>query len=304
VSAPVWADRPVVVLGAKGMLGRDLVSILRERLDDAAGDRVVAWDKDELDMTCSGAIVETLGRIAPGVVINCAAYTNVDGCESNVDEAMAINAVAPALLGEACRSVGALLVHISTDFIFDGRSRRPYRPDDAANPLSVYGRSKWEGEEAVHASGCRSLIVRTSWLYGVHGRNFVEAILQKAKTGESLRVVDDQVGRPTFTVDLSDALVRLLDVGAEGVVHFANDGECSWNVFAKAIVELAGLNTSVAAISSGELDRPAKRPAYSVLDLSNYQKLTNHAPRSWREALAEYMVRREVNEATQPLQTS
>lgn len=276
------------------MLGRDLVSLLRERLDDAAADRAVAWDKDELDVTCSGAVAETLGRIAPGVVINCAAYTNVDGCENNVDEAMTVNAVAPAFLGAACREVSALLVQVSTDFIFDGRSRRPYRPDDAPNPLSVYGRSKWEGEEAVRASGCRSLIVRTSWLYGVHGRNFVEAILQKAMAGELLRVVDDQVGRPAYTVDLSDALVRLLDVGAEGVVHFANDGQCSWHAFARAIVELAGMTTPIAAISSDELMRAAKRPAYSVLDLSNYQMLTNHAPRSWRDALAEYMARREA----------
>ncbi|MDO8630094.1 MAG: dTDP-4-dehydrorhamnose reductase, partial [Phycisphaerales bacterium] len=215
MSAPNLAGRPILVLGAKGMLGRDLVARLGERAGGRAADRVVALGKSELDITCDAVVKETVTRIGPGVVINCAAYTHVDGCESKVDLAAAVNAKAPGLLGEACRNAGALLVHISTDFIFDGQSRRPYRVEDKANPLSVYGRSKWDGEEAVRASGCHYLIVRTSWLYGLHGRNFVEAILQKAKAGEALRVVDDQVGRPTYTADLSDALVRLLDIGAE-----------------------------------------------------------------------------------------
>ncbi len=303
MSGPNWTDRPILVLGAKGMLGHDLVFRLESRLGQGANDRIVAVDKDEMDITQADAVHDAIKNIAPKVVLNLAAYTNVDGCESSVDLAMEVNARAPEILARACHEFGVLLVQISTDFVFDGNSRRPYCPNDPANPLSIYGRSKWEGEEAIRASGCRHLIVRTSWLYGPHGRNFVEAILQRTIAGESLRVVDDQVGRPTYTIDLSDALMRLLDAGAEGTVHFANDGQCSWHAFATAIVASAGIDVPVAAISSEELNRPARRPRFSVLDLSKYREWTDHQPRPWRLALTDYMRRRDQSNDARAVRT-
>ncbi len=298
-----WADRPVLVVGAGGMLGSDLVPHLREKSSESGEAQIVALSRKELDVTSAPAIDGLMGQVSPGVVINCAAFTNVDGCESHVEQAMSVNAEAPGLLGDACRLVDALLVHIGTDFIFDGVHRRPYREDDAANPLSVYGKSKWEGEQAIRASECRHLIVRTSWLFGIHGKNFVEAILNKAMAGEELRVVDDQVGRPTHTVDLCEAIVELLDAGAEGIVHFANEGQCSWHEFATEIVERSGCRVEVRRISSDQLDRPARRPSYSVLDLTRYHECSGRRARPWSEVLREYLDRREQARAAKRAET-
>ncbi len=275
------------------MLARDLTPKLRERVE-AAGGEVLAWGRDELDITDRESVLEKIEGVGANVVVNCAAYTDVDDCESNVDKAMSVNADAPGYVAQACHASGAKLVHYSTDFVFDGSSTRPYETTDVANPLSVYGKSKLLGARAVCASRCRSLIVRTSWLYGPHGKNFVEAILAKANRGESLKVVTDQVGRPTYTADLSEATVRLLDAEADGITHFANSGECSWHDFAVEIIRHAGLDMAVGNLSSGELGRPAKRPAYSVLDLSSYEHATGATPRHWKDALADYMQRRKI----------
>ena len=294
MSTADWTRGNLLLLGSRGMLARDLIPLLQTRLASAPGAELVAVDKEELDITDRRALIEAVRRVSPRVVINTAACTDVDGCEARVEEAMAVNAQAPAHLGEACQAGGSRLVHLSSDFIFDGQADRPYRPEDAAQPLSVYGQSKWEGEQAVRASGCHYLILRTSWLFGLHGRNFVEAILARARAGETLRVVDDQVGRPTFTADLGNAILRLLDVKAEGLVHFANAGQCSWHQFAEAILREAGLNVPVQAISSRELGRPARRPAYSVLDLSRYTELTGQVPPAWPDALHRYFQARRL----------
>ncbi|GAG34405.1 unnamed protein product, partial [marine sediment metagenome] len=172
--------------------------------------------------------------------------------------------------------------------IFDGRAERPYKPEDEANPLSVYGRSKWEGEQAIRAASCRHLVVRTSWLFGPLGHNFVEAILTRARAGGSLKVVIDQVGRPTLAADLAEAVVRLLDAGAFGAVHFANSGQCSWFEFAQEIIRQARLDVPLSGITSEKVDRPAPRPAYSVLDTSRYVELTGHTPAPWTDALKRY----------------
>jgi len=239
-------------------------------------------------------VQERLGQIRPAVVLNCAAYTDVDGCESNMERAREVNSAAPGYVAESCKNIGALMVHYSTDFVFDGDQREPYRERDCTHPLSQYGQSKLDGEKAVAESACRHLIIRTSWLYGLHGRNFVESILRTAQRGEQLQVVIDQVGRPTYTVDLADATLRLLDADAEGIVHFANLGQCSWHEFACEIVRLAGLAINVGTLSSAELGRPAQRPAYSVLDVSRFQSLTNSTPRHWKDALSDYLQQRKA----------
>lgn len=281
-----WSDGPVVVLGAGGMLARDLLSTLGQRLPAA---NLLTFPRSDLDITDRQAVHDRLRQIGPSVVINCAAYTDVDGCEANVDQAHRVNGVGPGLVGQACNAAGALLLHYSTDFVFDGSKHEPYHEYDATNPLSHYGKSKLEGEQAVAASGAPFLILRTSWLYGLHGRNFVEAILGRAQKGESLKVVTDQVGRPTYTVDLAEATIRLLDENAKGIVHFANNGQCSWHVFACEIVRLAGYSMPVGTLSSVELNRAAKRPAYSVMDLGRFASLSKSTPRSWNEALAAYL---------------
>jgi dTDP-4-dehydrorhamnose reductase len=287
----VQHDRPILVLGARGMLGTELVGRLPRSASGSRAD-VIAWDIEELDICDADAVVDALTRLRPGLVVNSAAYTDVDGCESNVETAMAVNAHAPGHLAAGCGKIGARLVHFSTDFVFDGLSDLPYRPDDAANPLSVYGRSKWEGERAIHEARCTHLIVRTSWLFGLHGRNFVEAILARAEANEPLRVVNDQFGRPTAADDLADAVVRLLDAGAEHTIHFANGGRCSRFEFAREIVRRSGSRSTVEPISSQELHRPARRPAFSVLDTSRYTEITGAEPDSWQNALGRYLERR------------
>jgi len=292
-----------VVTGAAGMLGCELVPALRRRMGGAA-DRLFCFDLD-LNICDAAAVSANLAQLAPKTVINAAAHTNVDGCESAEAQAMAVNATGARNLAQACRELDATLVHFSTDFVFDGRSRAPYRPDDQANPLSVYGKTKWVGERAIREVDCAHLIIRTSWLFGPHGKNFVEAILGRAERREPLAVVTDQVGCPTLASDLAKAVVRLLDVGATGTVHYCNAEPCSWYEFAAEIVRQAGYDVAVAAITSDALDRPAARPAYSVLDTASYTAATGEIPRSWRDALADYLVeRKSIRSASSAIPTS
>lgn len=285
----------VVVLGAGGMLGHDVIASLKHVVST---NDILEFAHSRLDVTDRAAVQAMIHELRPSFVMNCAAYTDVDGCEKNVELANRVNALAPGGLGESCRSTGAILVHYSTDFVFDGKSRAPYLESDATNPLSAYGKSKLEGERMIIASGCRYLMIRTSWLFGVHGRNFVEAIAGKAQRGEPLRVVCDQVGRPTFASDLAEATLHLLSAGAEGIVHFANSGECSWHEFAGEIVRLSGYDRKVESIQSHELNRPARRPAYSVLNLEKYQALSRSTPRHWKDALTAYLQARNEKAAT------
>jgi len=268
------------------MLGRELVRQLHELKQCRLA---TCWGSSELDIKDREDVATKLGRLKPTIVLNAAAYTDVDGCERNQELAHAVNAAGPAHLAEACRQIGAIVVHFSTDFIFDGTACRPYQPQDSANPISVYGHSKWNGEEAIRQACVDHLIIRTSWLFGPGGRNFVDTILARAETGQPLRVVTDQVGRPTFSSDLAEAVLALLDARARGVVHFANADSCSWFEFAVEIVRQAGLSTIVEPITSDQLDRPARRPAYSVLDTEGYTKITGRSIASWRDALRRYM---------------
>lgn len=273
-----------LVTGAGGMVGSDLCDALRAR-----GEEVVALTRGDLDISDSRAVSSTIREARPSIIINCAAYTRVDAAEEDERIANAINGSSVEFLAQAANDAGALLVQISTDFVFDGSKSTPYEVNDATNPLSAYGRSKLLGEyAATHAE--RHLIVRTSWLFGRRGPNFVEAILNQLRKGTNpLRVVNDQRGRPTYTPHLAAALIRVARLDARGVIHYADAEECTWWDFARAIVEESGSGVTVKPVSSEEFPRPAVRPAYSVLSTERYERLTGVAPEEWREGLREYL---------------
>ncbi|MEK6374574.1 MAG: dTDP-4-dehydrorhamnose reductase [Acidobacteriota bacterium] len=276
-----------LVTGAAGMVGHDLRDALAAR-----GEDVVAFSKAELDITDS-RIVDTMVReVRPDVIVNCAAYTKVDAAEENEHFASAINGSAVEFLAEGANAVDALLVQLSTDFVFDGTSSTPYEIDDRTAPLSAYGRSKLLGETAAsHAN--RFVILRTAWLFGEHGPNFVEAIRNQIRKGTSpLRVVNDQRGRPTYTPHLAEAIVRVVQSGATGFVQYADAPECTWFDFAKEIVAQSGAGIEVKPVTTDEFPRPARRPAYSVLSTERYERLTGVPPASWQEGLRTYLSRR------------
>jgi len=264
------------------MLGTDLEQELSAR-----GESVAALNRSGLDVTDSRLVNAAVAEHAPDVIVNCAAYTKVDLAESEESLANAINGSAVELLAAAANENRAVLVQVSTDFVFDGSRQTPYEVNDPTNPLSVYGRSKLLGEiAATHAR--EHLIVRTSWLFGVHGHNFVEAIRAQIGRGTNpLRVVADQRGRPTYTPHLARAIIRLVLQRARGFMHYADAEECSWFDFACAIAEGSGVD--VQPVPSDLFPRPARRPAYSVLSTERYQRLTGVTPDSWREGLREYV---------------
>ena len=268
-----------LITGAGGMAGTDLREALALR-----DEPVVALTKSDLDITDSRCVARCVEDARPDVIVNCAAYTKVDQAEADESVATAINGSAVELLAQAANDAGALLVQLSTDFVFDGSKRTPYEINDAPRPLSAYGRSKLLGEvAATHAS--KHVIVRTSWLFGTHGPNFVEAIRRQVRLGNPLRVVNDQRGRPTYTPHLAEAILRVVANDARGVIHYADEDECTWYDFACAIAPEA----KIAPVGTDEFPRPATRPAYSVLSTERYERLTGVTPASWREGLREYL---------------
>lgn len=278
-----------LIVGAGGMLGADLHDELA-----SLGEEVIALTRSDLDVTDSRIVSASVSEHAPAIIVNCAAYTKVDQAESDESAANAINGSAVELLAAAANEADALLVQISTDFVFDGSGSRPYEVTDRTAPLSVYGRSKLLGEIAArHAE--KHLVIRTSWLFGTHGPNFVEAILNQIRKGTNpLRVVSDQRGRPTYTPHLARAIIRLARLAyasdtARGIVHYADAPECSWYDFACAIAEESGASIGVNAVSTDEFPRPARRPASSVLSTERYERLTGVAPEEWREGLRDYL---------------
>ncbi|MBV9068909.1 MAG: dTDP-4-dehydrorhamnose reductase [Acidobacteria bacterium] len=278
-----------LVTGAGGMAGRDVCAALELR-----GETVLPLTKSDLDIVNAVAVREAVHRTQPDVIVNCAAYTKVDEAEANEHLATAINGSAVEFLADAANDVDALLVQISTDFVFDGSKRTPYEVNDVPAPLSAYGRSKLAGEKAASIAR-KHIVLRTSWLFGVHGPNFVEAIRNQVRNGrKTLEVVDDQRGRPTYTPHLADAIVRLaqrahIDENVRGIVHYADAPDCTWFDFARAIV---GGEAEVLPISSDGSKRPAKRPAYSVLSTERYERITGLKPESWEEGLREYLRQR------------
>jgi dTDP-4-dehydrorhamnose reductase len=262
-------------------LGRDLIAVLD-------GHELYSFDLD-WDITDAAAVAKDCAAIKPDLIINSAAYTDVDGCETNVDLAYRVNAIGPHNLALAARAGGIPLVSVSTDFVFDGTKTTPYDEFDTPRPMSVYGRSKLAGENLVREVCPEHYIIRTAWLYSRHGHNFVKTMLKLAGERDTLTVVDDQIGSPTFSLDLATRIAELISTGWYGTYHVTNSGQTSWYGFARAILEQAGLDPEkVKPMTSAELDRPAPRPAFSVL--ANYAAdLRGLAPmRDWREALAAY----------------
>jgi len=277
----------ILVIGAQGMLGRDLVEALRSSF---RGGEVVGWDIDEIDIQEEKGTVAKIENLRPRIVINVAAYTDVDGCELHKERAFAINAEGMRHVALGAVRCGARVVYLSTDYIFDGKKGKPYVEDDLPNPMNVYGRSKLKGEEYVLELAREALIVRTQWLYGRHGNNFVDVILRQAREKEGLSVVNDQTGLPTYTVDLSKAISLLIERNARGVFHVANSDPCTWYDYAKIILELSGIKgMKVIPITSKELGRLAPRPSYSVLDTQKFQRETGMTLRPWPEALEDYL---------------
>src|SRR5579875_165853 len=273
----------IVITGAEGMLGRDVA-----RAATAAGHEPVALGRSELDITDAAAVRARIAAAHPQLVVNCAAFTDVDGAEQAEGQARAVNAAGAGNVAAAAAACGAWVVHVSSDYVFDGRARRPYLESDRPAPINAYGRTKLAGERAVAAAApAVHTIVRSSWLFGVGGRCFPETILRLAREREQLRVVDDQVGCPTATADLAEALLGLgLERRLVGSVHLAAAGSCSWFEFAREIIARAGLRCAAEPCASGELPRPARRPAFTVLRSERPQP-----PRlpHWRAGLDRYL---------------
>jgi dTDP-4-dehydrorhamnose reductase len=277
----------IVVTGADGMLGTEVVRAFSEAHE------VVGIDLGELDITDGEAVRAFAAGAAADCVVNCAAYTDVDGAESARELAFAVNAAGAGHVARACAASRCYLIHLSTDYVFDGRKAGAYEEGDAPSPLNVYGESKLAGEREVQRSGARHLIVRTAWLYGHGGRNFVEFVLGAWADGRPLRIVDDQRGAPTSARDLALVLRELASRRAEGVIHATNDGSCSWFEFAREILAAAGGEAAqVEPIASSDLDRPAPRPRNSVLSLERLASVLGWRPRAWNEAVREYVAER------------
>ncbi len=266
------------VIGASGMLGRELVSACAARGIDVVG----FGTTEALDITESDAVRDGLRGVK--LVLNAAAYTDVDGAESQATEAMRVNQLGPMNLAQACRDNDALLVHFSTDYVFNGVASSEYRVDEEPSPLNVYGLSKLAGEHAIRDIGCDHLIIRSSWLFAPHSRNFVRTILDLSSQRSTLQVVADQTGRPTACGDLASMTLGLVDAGAKGTFHAANRGRCTWFEFAREIVALTDSNCRVEPCKTNDQPRPAPRPRFGVLDLTETIRLIGK-PRHWKAAL-------------------
>ncbi|MBI1961322.1 MAG: dTDP-4-dehydrorhamnose reductase [Parcubacteria group bacterium] len=274
-----------LIVGASGMLGVELAKAF-------ADDKPTLWDIDEIDITDPNQVHDKVGTLAPELIINAAAYTNVDACEENEELATRVNGAAVGHLADVASRLGATLVHYSTDYVFDGSKQAGYSEEDMPNPINAYGRSKLAGERAImkaskpltRSSPLSYYLIRTAWLYGHGGKNFVETMLSLAEKGEPIKVVDDQIGSPTYAPDLAQATAELVASKAEsGIYHRTNSGITSWYGFAKAIFGVYGKDVDVSPCTTSEYPRPAKRPSYSVLQSTKLPPL-----RAWQEALGDY----------------
>lgn len=294
----------IVIIGARGRLGSALVRELRGKFD------VIGFDRTQLDLGDLEAIQHAFGPLDFDVLVNTAAFTNVDLCEKEPEKAFQINAEAPGALATICREKNARLIHFSTDYVFDGEKREPYSEEDDARPISVYGESKRAGEERVLAAHDRHLVVRVSWVFGPDRPSFVDAIIKRAEEGQEVAAIADKFSTPTYTRDIAQMLPRFFvagidapgkagvtDPGYSGIIHFANAGECSWQEYGQHALDCchrAGMALKARQVAPLKLQDMksfvARRPVYSVLSPARYTSLTGTSPRAWREAVADYIL--------------
>jgi dTDP-4-dehydrorhamnose reductase len=274
----------VLVTGVNGQLGYDVVKELT-----AKGHEAVGVGRSELDITDESAVSSYVQNISPEAIIHCAAYTNVDAAETDQEGAYKVNALGTKYLAEAAKFVGAKMVYVSTDYVFDGAGTEPYEVNHPTKPLGVYGETKLVGEKFLQETLEKHFIVRTAWVYGINGNNFVKTMLKLGQDRKELGVVYDQVGSPTYTVDLAKFLVELIDSEKYGVYHASNEGVCSWHEFAVEIFKQAGMEIQVNPLTSDQFPRPAARPKYSVLSKKKIEEEGFTPLRDWKEALKEYL---------------
>ena len=285
----------IVVTGSKGQLASEIIDIIKSGESEIGkidpiyrNSNLVCVDVDELDITQKKAVEDFLLKEKPDLIINCAAMTNVDACETNLELAMKVNAIGPRNLSEASSKVGAKIVHISTDYVFSGDGQTPYCEWDICNPQSIYGKSKLLGEIFTRENNNKYFIVRTSWLYGKNGNNFVKTMINLGKDKSSIKVVDDQRGNPTNANDLAHHILKIAASDQYGIYHCTGEGECSWCEFAREIMNLASLNCKVEPCTTEEFPRPAKRPSYSSLNNLMLKSTVGNEMRHWKEALKSF----------------
>ena len=273
----------ILITGSNGMLGHDLIEVLKDKHE------LLLTTSKTLDITDGDSVMDFILKSNPDIVINSAAYTDVDGCESNPDLAYNVNGEGVKNLALACREVDCPLVHISTDYVFNGQNDRPWVEDDEIGPISIYGKSKLEGEEHIKEILEKYFIVRTAWLYGVNGRNFPRTMLELAQNHSEITVVYDEVGTPTYTPDLAKGISELIETDYYGTYHLTNSGNCSWCEFARYIFEVADVDVNVIPVTASEFARPAPRPSYSVLENRNWVENGFEHLRNYKEAIKEYI---------------
>jgi len=290
--AKIKEKRKILVTGSSGMLGTDLCKELSLSYDVVGLDISKANKTLQCDITSKDNVTEVVKKTKPDLIVHVAAWTDVDGCEENPKESEKVNTLGTENVVSSASELNIPVVYMSTDFVFDGEKKTPYKEEDKTSALSAYGKSKLEGEKVVSKLS-KYLIVRSGWLYGENGKNFVDTMLDKSKNDKTINVVSDQKGSPTYTKDLAKAIKKLVDINgceSKGIYHISNKGEISWCDYAKEILKLAGVNNlEVVPISGEKYGRSAKRPSYSVLDNSKFEKDTNYKMRSWKEALKEYI---------------
>jgi dTDP-4-dehydrorhamnose reductase len=284
----------ILITGANGQLGNEI----RELAPEYPQFDFRYTDIAELDITNAAEVDAYFGLHRPEAIINCAAYTAVDKAETDAETAFLVNATASGNLARAAQANGCFVVHVSTDYVYDGRNYRPYTETDAVNPVSVYGKSKLAGEQQVLQSGARAIVIRTSWLYSAFGNNFVKTMIKYGRERDALNVVFDQAGTPTYARDLAKAILDILPQaiasGNTGIFHYSNEGVTSWYDFAKAIHELAGISCSVSPIATKDYPTPAQRPFFSVLDKSLIRKSFAIEIPYWRDSLKDCIKRLEA----------
>lgn len=273
----------ILITGSNGMLGHDLIEVLKDNHE------LILTTSESLDITDKTHVISFIKENKPDIVINSAAYTNVDGCEENQQTAFTVNGDGVRNLAMGCSKVNCPLVHISTDYVFNGENTVPWVEDDEIGPISVYGKSKLKGEEAILEILDKFFIIRTAWLYGINGGNFPKTMLQLAKDHSEITVVYDEVGTPTYTLDLAEAISQLIETDYYGIYHITNSGSCSWCEFARYIFEVAEKDVKVTPVTASEFARPAPRPHYSVLENRNWIEKGFKPLRNYKDAVKDYI---------------